>query len=77
MARLILFAVLVAAVVVAALTLLAALRPGPAAAAAAAAAADTTLPRRVDTMPRSFRTISYTLLLVLMVGVTTGWIGGL
>ena len=76
MARLILFAVLVAAVVVAALTLLAALRPGPAA-AAAAAAADTTLPRRVDTMPRSFRTISYTLLLVLMVGVTTGWIGGL
>ena len=73
MARLILFAVLVAAVVVAALTLLAALRPGP----AAAAAADTTLPRRVDTMPRSFRTISYTLLLVLMVGVTTGWIGGL
>ena len=75
MARLILFAVLVAAVVVAALTLLAALRPSPA--AAAAAAADTTLPRRVDTMPRSFRTISYTLLLVLMVGVTTGWIGGL
>jgi len=75
MARLILIAVLVAAVVVAALTLLAALRPSPA--AAAAAAADTTLPRRVDTMPRSFRTISYTLLLVLMVGVTTGWIGGL
>ena len=70
MARLILIAVLVAAVVVAALTLLAALRPGP-------AAADTTLPRRVDTMPRSFRTISYTLLLVLMVGITTGWIGGL
>jgi hypothetical protein len=29
-----------------------------------------------DTMPKTFRTVSYILLLLLMFGVSTGWLGG-
>lgn len=40
-----------------------------------------TLPQRVkprgDTMPDTFKTVAYVLLIMLMFGVITGWLGGL
>ena len=33
--------------------------------------------RKEDTMPQTFRTIAYVLLFILMVGVTTGLMGGI
>ncbi len=33
--------------------------------------------RKEDTMPQTFRTIAYVLLFVLLVGVTTGLMGGI
>jgi cell division protein FtsX len=34
-----------------------------------------TAPRKEDTMPQTFRKIAYVLLVVLMFGVVTGWLG--
>jgi cell division protein FtsX len=31
--------------------------------------------KKVDTMPATFQTIAYVLLIVLMFGVATGWLG--
>ena len=33
-------------------------------------------PAKADTMPDTFKTVAYVLLIVLMFGVTTGWLAG-
>lgn len=65
MARLILFAALIAGLVVIVVTLargleaLTTARPGS----------------KGDTMPKTFQNIAYVLLIILMFGVVTGWLG--
>jgi hypothetical protein len=66
MLRLILFIMLLAAIALALASVMVAIRsfapPAPA-------------PARRDTMPETFRRIAYVLLIVLMFGVTAGWLG--
>lgn len=65
MARLILFVLLIAGVALAFASVMLALRAvGPRAE-----------PQRGDTMPDTFRTIAYVLLVLLMFGVVSGWLG--
>ena len=69
MARLILFLLLFASAILAIMAVLAFLNPAGRSSAAG-------LPiKKEDTMPDTFRTVAYVLLLVLMVGVATGWLG--
>jgi hypothetical protein len=65
MARLILFFLLVAVVVLAVASVMVLWRT----------AAGVAAPGDEDRMPATFRMIAYLLLLALMVGVTTGWLG--
>jgi cell division protein FtsX len=66
MARLILFMLLLATVVLAVSVVMSVLKPaGPAPA-----------PQKgTNTMPATFRNFAYVLLLLLMIGVVTGWLG--
>ena len=65
MARLILFFLLLSVAVLAVASLIVLLRT----------AAGSAAPGDEDRMPATFRMIAYLLLLALMVGVTTGWLG--
>ncbi len=65
MMRLILFVFLLAGVALAFASVMMALR-------AVAPANDT---RKGDTMPKTFSTIAYVLLILLMFGIATGWLG--
>jgi cell division protein FtsX len=65
MTRLILFLLLFSAAVLALASVLNLLNP----------AGHRPAPQKGDTMPATFRTVAYILLLVLMVGVATGWLG--
>ena len=65
MTRLILFLLLFSAAVFAIASVLNLLNP----------AGGQPAPKKEDTMPATFRTVAYILLLVLMVGVATGWLG--
>jgi hypothetical protein len=65
MARLILFLMLFAAAVLAAASVMTFFRTAGRAPA----------PRDEDSMPSTFRLVAYVLLLLLMVGVATGWLG--
>lgn len=68
MARLILLVALVVALVLALSSIMVALR---------AVSAQTGVSQGNMTMPKTFQTIAYVLLLVLMMGIASGWIGGL
>jgi hypothetical protein len=65
MARLILFLLLFAVAVLAVASVMVFLQ----------AAGRAPVPRDEDRMPANFRMVAYLLLLALMVGVTTGWLG--
>jgi hypothetical protein len=65
MARLILFLLMFAAAVLAVASVMTFFRTAGRAPA----------PRDEDTMPATFRLVAYLLLLALMVGVATGWLG--
>lgn len=67
MARLILFFLLVAAVAIALASVMVALRHAGEVVSATA--------RDITTMPDTFRTIAYALLVILMFGVCAGWLG--
>lgn len=65
MARLILFLLFFAVAVLAAASVMVFLR----------SAGRVSVPQGEDEMPTTFRMVAYVLLLALMVGVTTGWLG--
>jgi len=65
MARLILFLLFFAVAVLAAASVMVFLR----------SAGRVSVPQGEDEMPATFRMVAYVLLLALMVGVTTGWLG--
>ncbi len=70
MARLILFLLLFASAILAIVAVMAFLNP-----AGRATPSNMPATKKEDTMPDTFRTVAYALLLVLMVGVATGWLG--
>lgn len=65
MARLILFLLLLSVAVLAVVSVMVLLRT----------AASVAAPEDGDRMPATFRMIAYVLLLALLLGVTTGWLG--
>lgn len=70
MARLILFLLLFASAVLAIVAVMALLNPAGGSSASAMA-----VQKKEDTMPATFRTVAYVLLMILMLGVATGWLG--
>ena len=72
MARLILFLLLFASAILAIVAVMALLKP-----AGGSSAPGMSVQKKEDTMPDTFRTVAYVLLLVLMVGVATGWLGSI
>ena len=70
MTRLIFFAFLLALAALALVAVVSAFGPGERGTGRGGGA-------REDTMPGTFRTFAYVALLLLMLGVTSGWIGGL